>query len=66
MGESSARAIIARRIAAGGILDAPRLLAARSDPSSGPVGPTLAATREGGAVAAWIGRDDVHARTYRP
>jgi len=66
MGESSARAVSARRIAAGGILGAPRVLATRSDPLSGPAGPALAATREGGAVAAWIDRNDVHARTYRP
>lgn len=63
MGESSARAITARRIAPGGILGVSRLLAARSDPTSSP---TLAATREGGAVAAWVAGGDVHARTYRP
>ena len=63
MGESSDRAITARRIANGGILGPARLLAARSDPGSSP---TLAATREGGAVAAWIAGGDVRARTYRP
>ncbi len=63
IGESSARAITARRIANGGILGAPRPLAARSDLSSTP---QIAATREGGAVLAWIAGGDVHARTYRP
>jgi hypothetical protein len=63
MGESAARAITARRIAGGGILGAPRLLAARTDPTSTP---TLAATREGGAVLAWVAGGDAHARTYRP
>lgn len=62
-GESSARAITARRIAAGGIPGPPRRLAARSDRSSSPA---LAATREGGALLAWIAGGDVHARTYRP
>ena len=63
MGESSARAITARRIAGGGILGVPRALAARTDSTSSP---QLAATREGGAVLAWIAGGDVHARTYRP
>jgi len=63
MGESSSRAITARRIANGGILGTPRLLATRSDLTSSP---QIAATREGGAVLAWIAGGDVHARTYRP
>lgn len=63
MGETSAGAITARRIAGGGILGVQRLLAVRSDLTSSP---TLAATREGGAVAAWVAGGDVHARTYRP
>ncbi len=63
MSEGAERAVTARRIAPGGILGAPRLLAARSDQRSRPA---LAATREGGAVAAWIAGGDVHARTYRP
>lgn len=63
MSESSTRAITVRRIAAGGILGVPRPLAARQDITSSP---QLAATREGGAVLAWIVGGDVHARTYRP
>ena len=62
-GESSARSVLARRVAAGGILGPPRVLAARTDSASRPA---LAATREGGAVAAWITGGDVHARSYRP
>ena len=63
IGESSARAVSAVRIANGGIVGTPRILATRSDLASRP---TLAATREGGAVAAWIASGDVHARLYQP
>ena len=63
MGESAARTITARRIPAGDGLGAPVRLAARTDFGRRP---TLAATREGGAVAAWVAGGAVHARTYAP
>lgn len=63
LGESSARAVSVRRIAPGGILGREMRLAERSD---SPGAPALGATREGGAVLAWIAGGDVHARTYRP
>lgn len=61
MSEGAERSVTVRRIATGGILGAAHVLAARSSGI-----PSLATTREGGAVVAWVAGGAVHARTYRP
>jgi hypothetical protein len=63
MSERSTRAISVRRVAAGGIFGDIHVLTSREDPTSRP---TLASTKEGGAVVAWVRGGDVQATTYRP